>query len=244
MLNVLILEDEEGNRRLLKRLIKDYIQDAIIVAECETVSEALSAIKKCESNLIILLDIELGNNENGFDFIQMLENRNDFVIVISAFPEYAIKAFRFEVVDFVSKPILIPELVEAFERVRKKTQNVEIEKKLNTVGIQLFNKTMFIEESSILLIRSDLSGTKVHLDTGKIINSVERIGQLELRLNKEEFLRMDKSNLLQIRYVKEYFLNQNGQLLLDFGQVEPLLVARRRKKEILKKLNNYFQINR
>lgn len=242
MFNVVILEDEAINRRLLRQLVVEYINDVSIVAECTTVQEAYNEIKK-HDRLIILLDIELGTFENGFDLIRLIENRKDAIIVISAFPEYAIKAFRLDVVDFVTKPIRISELVGAFDRVKKKTvvaHGTEKTAEDRLIGIQLFNKTTFYKSEDITLIKSDLSGTRIFLNTGMSINSIERIGQIEARLDKLAFSRIDKSQIINLSYIKSYSIN-NGQLLLAAQNGSLLIVSRRKKSTVIQQLKSYFK---
>lgn len=245
MFNVIILEDEVINRRLLSQLVTEYIDDVVVVAECANVQDAYDEIKK-HDHVIILLDIELDAFENGFDLIKLLENRNDSIIVVSAFIEYAIKAFRLDVVDFVTKPIRISELTGAFDRVKKKSilhSNREIltDNHDKLIGVQLFNKTTFVNKEDIVLIKSDLSGTLVFMNSKMTINSIERIGQIEARLDKFSFSRIDKSNIVHLSYVSNYYVN-DGQLILEIQKGETkLVVSRRKKTATLKQLELFFK---
>ncbi len=230
MHKVLILEDEITNSQLLRQLIEEYIQDVEIIAECKSVKEAYNEVIKYDF-LTILLDIELGE-ESGLELIELLKHRNDAIVVVSAFPEYAIQAFRLNIVDFVSKPIRIIELQEAFERVKKKTTISDDKIK---VGIQLFNKTIFVDQDIIQSIQSNLTGTKIFLRDGTSINSIERIGQLEARINEQVFFRIDKSIIINLQFIRQHTL-ENGQLTIELSTGESLQVSRRRKALLLKHL--------
>ena len=108
-MNVILIDDEP----LARSIVKEYLQfyDTIkVVAECNDGFEGLKAIQQYEPDLIFL-DIQMPKI-NGFEMLELIEEP-PAVIFTTAFDQYAIKAFRFNAIDYLLKPIVTDEFIAA-----------------------------------------------------------------------------------------------------------------------------------
>jgi len=232
--NVVLLDDEVGNNQLLRHFIESYCPNLTIVAECKTVQSAYLEIIK-HNDLIVFLDIELGNQENGFELLDLINKRKDQIIIVSAYPNYAIQAFRYETADFLMKPVKISELVDAVHRAIKRL-NSEGFLKNDSDGenfpVQLYSKTQFINTEHIIYLEAEYSITKLVMRDGTILESTERIGELEQKLNKSTYFRVHKSFIVNFKAVSSIW-NEGTNGFIEMKNGAKIPIARRRKKEIL-----------
>lgn len=124
LIRAIIIEDELHSRDYLKNLIDEYFDDVEIVGEAENVDSSLKLIAKSKPDLVFL-DIHLGK-ESGFDILEKIEYINFEIIFITAYQEYAIKAFKFAAVSYILKPIDTEELINAVDRVKSRQDSKDI----------------------------------------------------------------------------------------------------------------------
>jgi len=116
MIRAVIIDDEKLARDVIFNYLKEYCPDVEVVAQAATVQTAYEAIIKTAPDLIFL-DIEMPDGK-GFDLLKMFDKINFRIIFVTAYSEYAIKAFRFSALDYLLKPVKIDELIEAVAKIR------------------------------------------------------------------------------------------------------------------------------
>lgn len=137
-LKVIIVDDERPGRENLNAILETYLEGIVVVGMAENISQAKALIDDRKPDLIFL-DIALGP-ENGLEFLKSIPNPSFETIFVTAYEEYAVKAFRTSATDYIVKPIDIDSLMEAVDRVRNKLKN-----KSETIGdIEIRNKEEFI----------------------------------------------------------------------------------------------------
>ncbi len=117
MLRTIVIDDEKLSREVICNYLKEYCADIDVVATASSVKTAWKTIKKHNPDFIFL-DIEMADGK-GFDLLTMFEKISFKVIFVTAYSEYAVKAFRFSAVDYLLKPVKIDELISAVEKIRK-----------------------------------------------------------------------------------------------------------------------------
>ena len=118
-LNVLIIDDEKKACLNLKNILLEFIDANInILGFAHNTTQAEQKIKELKPDAVFL-DIEMPN-ENAFLFLQRIAPVNFDVIFVTAYDEYAVKAFRFNAIDYILKPISIQELSNAVGRLKDK----------------------------------------------------------------------------------------------------------------------------
>ncbi len=120
-LRVLIVDDEPLARRRLKRLLRDE-PEACVVGECGTAGDAVSSIDRLDPDLV-LLDIKLPDAD-GFAILEsIVRDRFPAIVFVTAYDEYAVRAFDIHAVDYLVKPVQRPRLHEALCRVRERSDS-------------------------------------------------------------------------------------------------------------------------
>ena len=120
-LRIVVADDEDLARSLVREYLKDSI-DIEIVAECRNGFEAVKAVTELKPDLL-LLDIQMPRLD-GFEVLELIERETN-VIFITAYDQYAIKAFDVHAIDYLLKPFSVERLGEALARARKKIDRGE-----------------------------------------------------------------------------------------------------------------------
>jgi two-component system LytT family response regulator len=115
MLKAIIVDDETAALRSIELLLQAYCPNVSLVAKGQSVKEGLELIKKHNPD-IVFLDIEMPQG-NGFELLEQAPDLNFEVIFITAYNQYAIKAFKYSAIDYILKPIDVDELVKAVDKV-------------------------------------------------------------------------------------------------------------------------------
>ncbi|MEO6540210.1 MAG: response regulator, partial [Ferruginibacter sp.] len=122
MINAIHIEDEPRNIKLLETLVKTHCSDMVTLCGSAKNNDDALALIKAKRPQLVYLDIEL-NQGNAFEMLEKLIEQNEFnfqVIFITAFREYAVKAFRYNALDYLLKPVSIDELKEATKKAVQK----------------------------------------------------------------------------------------------------------------------------
>lgn len=248
--NAVLIDDEKSGLESLSLLLEKYVPHANIVAKCDTAASGIAAIKKLDAseNNLVILDIEMPY-QNGFELLDKIKDIYFEVIFTTAFHNYAIKAFKYNATDYLLKPINPQELKDAIKRIEQKfasRDNSSIKRLLENM-----QSAMQAEEKRIALHTSDgieliapnqivrcealqSYTTFILADKTRIMVS-KNIGEMENLLPSNLFMRVHKSHLINIRYIKKYIRTDGGQLLMADGVCVD--ISRFKKEEILSKLN-------
>ena len=107
MIRTIVVEDVRKNRELLKHMIQKYCPQVEVVGEAESADAGYEVIQALQPDLV-LLDIEMPHG-SGFDLLCKFQDIDFEVIFVTAFDQYAIKAFKFCAMDYIMKPVDIDE---------------------------------------------------------------------------------------------------------------------------------------
>lgn len=248
MIKALIIDDEAYARESLTKVINQYCQEISIVGIGENVVQAVELISRYSPDLVFL-DIEMPNG-NGFTLFDKIKNPSFETIFTTAYEEYAIKAFRFSALDYLTKPIDFRQLQESIERFKSK-QKIELKEQRIELLIENlsnkpteFNKIVLpdyegfsmVKISDIIYCKADGSYTEVHLLNGKKITTSRLLKSLEELLPEQTFYRIHKSYLVNLNLIKRYNKMDGHQVLMENNVL--LDVSERNKKEFLDKVLN------
>jgi two-component system LytT family response regulator len=228
-----------------------YVPQVSIVAEISSVKEGLKKIDSLKPDLIFL-DIELSDG-TGFQLLDGLNLDMPHVIFTTAFDNYAIKAIKFNALDYLLKPIDHVELkksIEKYENVnlrkdyKKLFQNYKDNSKTNDTSIHKIvipngDKKTFVPINKIVKCTAEKSYTWIYLNDDSKLLSSKNLGEFEKILPKPEnnetsfFLRVHHSTIVNSEYIKAY---QSSDLELTLINEETIKVSHR-KKSLLKHLS-------
>ncbi|MEQ8242595.1 LytTR family transcriptional regulator DNA-binding domain-containing protein [Fulvivirga sp.] len=246
-INCIIIDDEKLARELLIEFLEPYT-DIEIVAECSNGKDAVEKINDLKPQLIFL-DVQMPGMD-GFDVLENLDHR-PFVIFTTAYDQYAIKAFDKSAIDYLLKPLdeerFRLAVQRASERIGAEENNVEelISSIKGTLdGGAKFSTHLFVQKSEKLLnievkdiIHLEASGDYTVLTTkADQFLSSSGIGKLEERLDPEVFIRIHRSSIINLNFLKEIEKHFNGGLIVKMENGKSFPVSRTYAKQIRKKV--------
>ena len=117
----IIVDDEESARDVLSNLIANFCPQIEVINTCINVLEAVEAIKKNQPE-VVFLDIEMPNHA-GYEIVSFFDEINFEIIFVTAYDQYAIKAFEVSAVDYLLKPVEIERLKCAVKKLIDKTEH-------------------------------------------------------------------------------------------------------------------------
>ncbi len=243
-IKVLIAEDDGPTRAYLEKLVKEF-EGVELVASVADGMEAYEAVRKYNPDLLIL-DIEMPVM-NAFELLEKLDEPIP-VVFVTAYDEYAIRAFEINAIDYVLKPVqkerLNMAIKRAIERISEpdewRSNLQDLIDKFSTKGVV---KLPIVTSKSIKLIplgdivwieaRGDSS--IAHLIDGSEGRVPKRIGEIEKMLPQSSFLRVHKSFIVNLTHISEIVPWFNGEYLLRMVDGSEVIVARRRVKKLKSK---------
>ena len=237
-LKAIILDDERLARVNLKKLLEPH-PEIEITGEASSCEEAVNLINLHKPQLIFL-DIQL-SGETGFDLLEIIDNSIK-IIFVTAYDEYAIRAFEVNVIDYLLKPVNPERLKKSIERVinREKIQKSAAKsyEYSDSIYVHLNNyASRFIKISSITFIEPVGNYSKIVTIEGKHCLVLKTLKQWQEELPDNNFVRIHRSSIVNIEHVERIEKKSNTQHMAFLKNiVEPLEVSRRYAKK-LKALN-------
>ena len=122
MIKALIIDDEMHCLKTLSMLLKEYCPDVQVIKLCDNAEDGIEAIKKLKPDLVFL-DIEMPHM-NGFEMLEKLKHHFFHVIFTTAYDNYAVKAFKYNTIDYLLKPVIVSELTNAVNKLITKSYKV------------------------------------------------------------------------------------------------------------------------
>lgn len=230
-LKVFVVDDEYQGRNILCKMLAEHFPDIILMGEASTVKEAVEGIREANPGLV-LLDIEMTDG-TGFDVLQKLENRNFRIIFVTAHDEYALKAFRFNAIDYLIKPIILSELEEAIEKanaylpekafasdeqLENLARHIRNPKKVHDkIAVPTSDGFILITLNDIIFCHANGNYTEFHLLNNKQLLSSYTLKQYHELLIDQNFFRAHRSYLINLAHVKMYKRGEGGTVVMHDG---------------------------
>lgn len=246
-LKLVIIDDEQDAISIVKSYIQDYIDHVDIVGCASDVISGIQLIRQAQPHILIL-DINLGK-ETGFDILDKFSNPNFRVIFVTAHNQFALKAFDYNAIDYLLKPIdpnaFVATLDRTIESIQKDLffeQQFQIGNLLQTYQNKSFDKLtlstseglIFLDLDDILYLQADANYTKFYLINGESAIVSKPLKDYEKTLPKHIFYRIHQSFIVHLIYVKKVLKEDGGIVLLQNGRQLP--ISRRKKEAFIKKL--------
>lgn len=232
-MKVLVVDDERLARAELRRLLREH-PEIEIVGDAADVAEAVAKVKDISPDLLFL-DVEMPSG-TGFDVLERLEDVPS-VIFTTAFESYAVRAFQVSAVDYLLKPIEPSRLAASLERVRVQVKAREAKGRapMERLFVRDGPLCMLVELADVRLLESEGNYARLHLE-GKQPLLLRSLNYLEGRLDPEQFVRANRRQLVNLRWVQGVEPGPAGSLVLTLnggGQVE---MSRRQSAELRRRL--------
>ncbi|HLP12961.1 MAG TPA: LytTR family DNA-binding domain-containing protein, partial [Flavobacteriales bacterium] len=245
-MRAIIIDDEERARNTLSQLVEQFCPEVIIEASLANVPDGVMAINKLKPH-IVFLDIEMPEY-NGFELLNFFRDVDFEIVFVTAYNEYAFKAFEVSAIDYLLKPVDIDKLKTAVTKVAQKLQQFDMQKRLDllkeSISTEQFNKIalpvadglLFIDVPEIIYLEAEGAYTNVWLKNGSKILVSKKIKFFEEILDsRPNFFRSHRSYVVNINYLKKYNRAESS-LTLENGKT--VYVARDRKQDFEKQLKD------
>jgi two-component system LytT family response regulator len=228
-MKALIVDDERLARTELKRLLSSF-KEINVVGEAVNADDALEKINELKPDLLFL-DIQMPG-KTGFDMLEELD-AVPTVIFVTAYDEYALKAFEYNALDYLLKPIEPKRLEETvnklIEKKRKKTIG-ELDKDFLTEGDQVFvkdgEKCWFVKLENVRLFESEGNYVRIYFGDNKPL-ILRTLNYLDERLDNKTFFRANRKHIVNLKWIASIEPWLNGGLLVKLKDGQKVEVSRR-----------------
>lgn len=181
---------------------------------------------------IVFLDIDMPV-KNGFDILEELNELkvNTKIVFVTAYNQYILRALRNSAFDYLTKPIDRLELKKVVDRIKKedkfkKTPNISLQS-LNMVKIPSNYGCVFLKKDDIIYLEAEGNYTKIHTIEGVELSSLN-IGKFEQKFTYENFIRISKSNIINVLYIKKFDKKNKICTLKNDDKQYELTISRRK----------------
>ncbi len=233
-MKTIIIDDERLAREELKSMLVKY--DFLdIVDEAKNPDEGILKIQEHQPELIFL-DIQMPGM-NGFEMLQKLDEIPK-VIFVTAYDEFALKAFEVNALDYLLKPIDPERLNETLQKLQqpedefttKLTGNEARKEKVLTNGDKIFikdgDKCWYIDINTVRMFESDGNYVKVYFDRFRPL-ILRSLNSLEERLDSRLFFRANRKYIINLNWISSIENWFNGGLLVTLKEGEKIEISRR-----------------
>lgn len=211
MKKVIIIDDEKDARLLIRQYLKTYTEFEII-AECSNGIEAVTKVNEVEPD-VIFLDVQMPGL-SGFQVVQQLVHIPR-IIFTTAYDRYALKAFDSNAIDYLLKPYTSERFSKAIERItfqdrQSLVQAHKIASEMvgsqypDQILVECGNKLVKVDTPDIYYLEAERDYTRIYTADKSYLSNYG-IGSIELRLNPQLFLRIHRSYIVNMHYMKEVY---------------------------------------
>jgi two-component system LytT family response regulator len=206
-IKTIIIDDERTARDEVKRLLDNYA-DFEIIGEAKNADDAKLLIELKQPDLLFL-DIQMPE-KSGFDLLESLD-RVPQVIFITAFDQYAVKAFEVSAIDYLMKPVREERFAKAIEQVRAKAANTTAESQIFVKDRQQYH---FISWNKVYLIESMDNYARLYFDNKKVFLK-SSLNQLENKLDEAVFLRINRAQIINRHFIDKISVVPGGKMTIS-----------------------------
>jgi two-component system, LytTR family, response regulator len=239
MIKAVIIDDEEGARITLNALLTEYCTGIDVIGMTSNVPEGVRLINKLEPD-VVFLDIEMPEY-NGFELLEFFKEINFEIVFVTAYNQYAIKAFEVSAVDYLLKPVEIDQLQAAILKVaEKRTQKnsmhrLELMKDtyrgadVRKIALPMIDGLVFVEVNDIIYFEADRAYTHIYFRNGSRLTVSKPLRTYEEILSDNpNFFRAHRSNMINMSFISKF---SRGDVMITMENGQTISLARDKKQE-------------
>lgn len=212
MKKVIIVDDEDPARALVKEYLADY-ENLILLDECNNGVDAVKSINGFKPDLVFL-DIQMPGL-TGFEVLKKLDHMPQ-IIFATAYDEYAFQAFQVHALDYLLKPYTRERFAEAIRLLEQRSENYlsQIQNLIGSLNEQetyLDNLLVSVRQKLINIPAKDIIRIEANGDYASLVTSEKNylsnygISALEKKLDPKHFTRVHRSAIINVNYIKEVY---------------------------------------
>lgn len=243
-MKALIIDDEPDNVRLLALQLARHCPQVDIVGQFTDSIEGLKAIQQLQPSLVFL-DIEMPLM-NGFQLLEKVGEITFNIVFVTAYDQYAVRAFRFSALDYLLKPVDTVDLVAAVRRAEQTPrinpqqldllrQNYSVAGPSSPGRIALPHASgiVFVDTKHIIYCEADSNYTRFYLENGEQYVVSKTLGDVQDVLETKDFLRVHRQFMVNLNHIQKLIKREGTYLLLTNGVSIP--VARQQKDRLMER---------
>ena len=235
--NSIIVEDDPGESKLLKTMIRQYCPQVKVLSEVTHVSKAVDCIQKLDPNLVFC-NVSLSDG-SAFEMIDQLDGFTGHLIFLSKSEQFALRAFRYNAFDYLVKPLTPEVLQDVIGRLTVRASQtdsrseVAVSKapKFNTILLHAGGMRYVVQIANIIHLEGDGNYSTVYLAGGEKILVSKPLKYFEDILPAKNFYRVHQSHIVNLENVKSVQNGDTQMINLSNGNSTPL--SRRKKDTFL-----------
>jgi two-component system, LytTR family, response regulator len=215
MIRAILVDDEESARDVLENLLKRFCPSVELVDKCANLESAVESIKKHTPDLVFL-DIQMPNYA-GFEIVRFFEKIDFSIVFITAYDQYALRAFDISAVDYLLKPIDIERLKSSVEKVINHESIKEYAARFQLLGKTLESNELesiivldkgfqeVVQLKDIVAIEAQESYCFIHTTSDRKYTVSKNLKHFErLLADSPTFFRTHKSWIIQKTHILNY----------------------------------------
>jgi len=240
-LRILIVDDERLARSALRSTVAEQ-DHATVVGEAASVDEAATLIDETPPD-VVLLDVQM-RGETGFDLLDRIAAPVQ-VVFVTAYDQYAVRAFEVNALDYLLKPVAPDRLSEALRRVRATDAALPQDNAKSDASFRyddLFfyedgRQPRFIRIADIRHVEASGNYTRLHLNDGADALTTTTLSEWTEQLPDSHFVRIHRSTIVNVNHVAriERQPNKTYEVFVDNNE-SPLSMSRRRAQALKDRL--------
>lgn len=232
-MKAIIIDDERLARQELKSQLAPY-KEIEVVAECNNAETAKEKISELKPD-VIFLDIQMPG-KNGFELLEEISVLPE-VVFVTAYDDYAIRAFEVNALDYLLKPIQTHRLAETVKKILNREDKSDKKSELPSLSDndQVFvkdgEKCWFVKLADIRLFESEGNYVRVYFDKNRPL-ILKSLNNLDERLNPRTFFRASRKHIINLKWVESIENWFNGGLMVKLRDGEQVEISRRQAAKL------------
>ncbi len=249
-MRVFIVEDEKESLDYLRSIIDNTCDNFNVVGNAASVTEAVDKINDTKPDLVFM-DIGLPDG-TGFDILEKLDYKDFWLVFVTAYDNFALKAFKVNAIDYLLKPINIEEFKNAMEKVKSMSslskETVKISnllnyikspERINQILVNTSDNLYVLNLHDILYLKSESNYTKFFTaDLNEEIIVSRTLKDYEEILKDHNFIRTHNSYLVNLSWIAKIIKKENVVELKNGVKVP---ISARKKEVVVKELNRFIK---
>jgi len=245
-LKIILIDDEKRTRSAIAGSISLHYPNAEIIGEAESVESAVAILNNTTPD-IVLLDIKMPDG-TGFDLLSRLMPVKFKIIFVTAYDEFAVRAFKFNAVEYLMKPIVPSELVQALDKAKSllniERENLKLTQLISTMAgdgktitLNTQDAKHVLNTKQIIRCEAERNYTRFHLLDGRSIFVSRGLKEYEEQLKDFGFFRIHNSHLINISLIETLLKRNSPVVKMVDGSEIPVAIRKYSKlQSILSKI--------
>lgn len=238
-----LIADDEKPARLRLRAMLEGVPEIVVVGEAENGRTASALIDRLRPDLV-LLDVQMPA-QNGFEVLEEIHHMPEIVFV-TAYDQYAIRAFEVDAVDYLLKPYTRPRLLRAIEKAVRSLRETSDQRarilsilqhyrqsasRINRLTVRTGTDFRVFDVEQISLFRAEEGLVFLHAGERRYLLDLP-LQTLEDRLDPERFFRVHRNAIVNLRMIRQLRPASNGKMVVELPGGESVVVSRYRAQRL------------